>query len=295
MSGAHLDDWELAAYPPETFLQPWTLRKLRQFAAGVEDLGPLLAALAERRRVDVALDPTISTYLAHRAADWAEDFDLSPAAAEAMLGVGYLWGRLLVGTAGQVQDWSDEPDRDEIGDWLERTVAEIDGSGCGPLVGLSTAGVAGIVEVLADELATHRVAGDELVLRGAGALTLSGPAGVMCEEGWCLALVEHSATRPTAWHLMVDLTAIADLLPASVFERVGIAEALGCLLGRLDHRGRCSEAELRDAADELGGERGHRYFRQFRRWGLVDYTLTRSHRSTVAVPRHRELRSGPPT
>jgi hypothetical protein len=42
---------------------------------------------------------------------------------EAALHAGYLLGRLMVGTADHQQDWSDDPDREELLDWLDRAVA----------------------------------------------------------------------------------------------------------------------------------------------------------------------------
>jgi len=289
------DDWEMAAYPPEVFLEPWTLRRLRRLAWGLDDLQTLLAELRASGQLTVPVDPVVADYLKDRSADWAADtVDCAPHlrldAVQAMYGdalqIGYRFGRLLVGTADQPQAWSEESDRDEVAEWLDRTVAEIDWSACWDLIGMDGASVKPIRDVLDEVLAERGLAGEG---------EAAGRCWVLCEEGLCAALVEHSIARPVADHFMVDLTAISDVLPESVIERASIAEALGCLLVRLDDRGRCPESELRDAADELGGERGHRYFRQFRSWGLVDYTLTQRGTGTVRVRRHRELRSGPPT
>jgi hypothetical protein len=255
-----------------------------------EDLGVLLARLARQRRVPTVLDPVVDRHLAETAEAWAHDtLDTGPhlpvdavhALTTAALDAGYLFGRLLVDTADVDQRWSDEGDREELHSWLSQVVPMIDWSGIGELIG-ADAQVTATVEAVVRE---HDLADDAEAV---------GRSRVFFDNGLCVALVEHSATRPPAEHVWVDLTVLRDvLLPKDPLERIWIAEALGCLLARVDRKGRCSEADLRDAADELGGERGHRYFRQLRDWGVIDYCLTRSGRSTVRVPRHRELRGGP--
>lgn len=289
------DDWEMAVYPPQMFLEPWTLRRLRRLAWGLDDLGPLIARLLDQEPSGMRRDPVVAVYLNGRASDWATDtLDCAPqlqvdavqVMCRAALDLGYRFGRLLVGTADQPQAWSDQADRAEAGDWLDRTMTEIDSSACWSLAGADETTVKPIRQALDDVVAASGLADND---------ETTGRAWVLAGEGLCVALVEHSVARPVAEHVMVDLTVIGDLLPESVIERAAIAEALGCLLTRLDDRGRCSECELRDAADELGGERGHRYFRQFRAWGLVDYTLTERGTGTVRVRRHRDLRGGPPT
>lgn len=290
-SGA--DEPGIAVYPPELFLEPWTRRRLRRVTERRENLASLLARVDRQRRVTTALDPVVTRHLAETAEAWTHDtVDVAPhlavedvhAIASAALQAGYLFGRLLVDTADVDQQWSDEGDREELHGWLSQVVPMIDWSALGGLMGASAHVTDTVAAVAGELLHEHGLAGDaEAAIR----------ARVFTENGLCVALVEHSATRPLAEHVWVDLTVLGDVLPADTLERVWIGEALGCLLARVDRRGRCSEAALRDAADELGGERGHRYFRQLRGWGVIDYGLTPRGTSTVRVPRHRELRGGP--
>lgn len=290
-SGA--DEPGIAVYPPELFLEPWTRRQLRRVAERGGTLASLLARLDRQRRVTTALDPVVERHLAETAQAWARDtLNIAPhvpaeavhALATAALDVGYLFGRLLVDTADVDQQWSHEDDREELHGYLNKVVPMIDWSAIGDLID-ATAHIPHAVACVAGEvLREHGLAGDT---------EATSRARVFMENGLCVALVEHSATRPLAEHVWVDLTVLGDVLPDDTLERVWIGEALGCLLTRVDRNGRCSEADLRDAADELGGERGHRYFRQLRDWGVIDYALTPRATSTVRVPRHRELRGRP--
>lgn len=283
----------MALYPPEVFLEPWTRRQIGLAVSRREDLTVLLDRLGQQRRVTTVLDPVVEQHLADTVAAWTHDtLEQAPqlasgsvhALVEGALHSGYLLGRLLVGTADVDQRWSAEGDRDELQNWLEQVVPMIDWSGIGELIG-AAGPVSDVSAALVSEmLREHGLGGDAEVVRR---------APVFVDNGLCVALVEHSATRPLADHIWVDLTVLGELLPEDTLERVWIGEALGCLLTRVDGKGRCRDTELRDAADELGGERGHRYFRQLRDWGVIDYGLTRSGRSTVRVPRHRELRAGP--
>lgn len=278
-------------YLPTSFLEPWTRRRLRRIAEGHEDLEALLVRLGRQRRVTTALDPVVDSYLADTAAAWAHDtVEKAPhlplggvhALAEAGLQAGYLFGRLLVATADVDHRWSSIDQQWEQLRWLEESVPMVDWSGVGELIGSDAKTSAAMNSVVRDMVHEHGLAGE-----------VERRAAAVVEDGMGLALLEHSATRPPAGHVWVDLTVIEELLPEDTLERVWIGEALGCLLARLDRKGRCSEADLRDAADELGGERGHRYFRQLRDWGVIDYALTRRGDGTVRVVRHRELRGGP--
>ncbi len=287
------DSEDVAVYPPEVFLEPWTRRRLRLAVNQRDDLTVLLGHLGRQRRVTRSLDPVVERYLVDTTVAWVRDTlehapQLTPdsvhALAEAALHAGYLLGRLLVGTADLDQRWSAEGDRDELRSWLEQVVPMIDWSGIGELIGAAGPVSDATAALVTDMLREHGLGGDAEVVRR---------APVFVDNGLCVALVEHSATRPLADHVWVDLTVLEELLPEDTVERVWIGEALGCLLARVDGKGRCSESDLREAADELGGERGHRYFRQLRDWGVIDYSLTRSGRSTVRVSRHRALRAGP--
>lgn len=255
----------------------------------------MLRRLCDEGRVVTRLDTVIRAHLAETADRWAQDtVDCEPhlpadavrAMTEAALHAGYFLGRLLVGTVDTGQDWSDEPDREALLGWLDEVVEVIDWSGIWPLVDAEKDGeIAGAAGAALGDILRRRA------LHGDG--EAAGRASVFFDNGLCVALVEHSVFRPVTQPVWVDLSVMRDVLPADPAERLYIAEALGCLLSRVDRRGRCSEAELRDAADELGGERGHRYFRLLRRWGVIDYTLTRRGTGTVHVPRHRELCGGP--
>jgi hypothetical protein len=156
--------------------------------------------------VTTALDPVVDRQLAETAEAWAHDtVDVAPhlpvdsvhALAAAALDAGYLFGRLLVGTADVDQQWSDEGDREELHGWLSQVVPMIDWSGTGDLIGADAQVTATVEAVVSELLREHGLAGDS---------EAAGRSRVFVNNGLCVALVEHSATRPLAEHVWVDLT-----------------------------------------------------------------------------------------
>lgn len=288
-----IDEAGPAVCAPEACLEPWTLRLLRRAAQDQRRLEGLAGRAAESRRVRSRLDPVVDAYMVAAVDAWSQRTlgDLGTGTddvkhlVEAELAVGYLFGRLVVGTAAVDQRWSTSGDRHEMLGWLDDTVASVDWSAIPDLLGGQPAElvIRDLVAVVQREVTGEAVWDDT-----------DGRAGAFFHNGLCAALVEHSAVRPPAGEVWVDLTVLGDVLPDDVTERVWIGEALGCLLARVDRQGRCSEADLRDAADELGGERGLRYFRKLRDWGVVDYRLGRRGRRTVTVRQHVELAGGQP-
>lgn len=304
-----VEDDPFAEFDILEVLDPPTLRALRRSAG--EDLYALVGELRRRRRIEVVVDPATRDELAEAATGWGEapdDTELHPAARAAAVQVsrdatdhGYLWGRLLVGTADIPRLWSGALDSDghpwpdnEPPDlaaqeeleghaaWLSDTVRSVD------FAGIST------------PLDGHLVVGDALddilheLVAGAGHpghAELTKLADVAFGNAIATALVESNACPPPVSYTELDPSALGPAFEGqSPITRFWMIGALGALLAVADHEGNATEADLRDVAEALGGEAGHQAFRQLRRAGVVDYKLSRNGTGHVRIPDHALLR-----
>lgn len=118
-------------------------------------------------------------------------------------------------------------------------------------------------------------------------------AVIAFDNGVATALLESDVCPPPVQYMPLDYAAAGPPLDST--KSAARMYALGCLLAVVDDQGTATEADLRELADALGGEEGHRHFRLLRRVGLIEYTLTRDNTGTVSVPEHHRLRAQDPS